>query len=1637
MILSKQKNNQKNNNSVLPNQNNISSVLDSYINSIRDLDTAIQVICNSYLFENSYDLTSLDIKSYDYLLNLFIDVISSSIKSISEKINKNNINEININKEGFKYLIDFYSHISELIEIFTENYDNDDKEKKVIIAFKTITDALGEIFSVINNIFNTIPSDEQLLQLDNFINRSFEILNKIIDNFSKTIKTIFLKLTSIFIAVRLANMFDVEDLEVYDNIIGNVKKVYECLNSLFTGLYKNPKLVPFIMPGPNGNSLATTVLESYSFILEKIRGVFGEAMPTNLMGLAAKITGWDNTVIGIKGIKKIINELIGKRKFFNLLKSTGNIALVTSHVILYAEIMKSLRTAFAVAIPTGIFAKIANSLNTWDNITSAVEGLEKACSVTEESVGSVLKDKIFGINEIAITQFNTQLLIELRKAFFEAILTGFVAKAANSSKSWDYIYKGVLNLRLLHFLAKEESMVSYLKNKYLGINELSTAKMQTELLIELRKAFFEAILTGIVASIALNINSFQHIIKSIVQLTIFTLVIDVLLLSALPIYKNSDIILEELNLIKEIIKTLMPIFAISIILGIIALPLKFLIKPILIGLVSLIAVVVSVFGIAFLMNELNKRDINVIAEFLKLTVVFTILIPMFTILIALSVVAGLSIIGMGIIIHALFVLCIIALEISMIANLVNKQDPVEGIVKLTIVMGLLWITFKVIQKIILISIGFVFMAPILMFALLGLMVIALEINVISSIINSQNVVEAQIKLTIVTAFLFASMVGLIAVSLIAVFVLLAIPKIFFALLGVISIVLLMGLIIVPDSIITNIVKLNALLVLFLITGGLLILINKVFEIVSIGKIIMNILSLIGVIFAFIALSFVSLALIPLMFSLPFVLAAFTVITTAILFIALELKLFEMISLNKDKIDENIGIIKDSLRSIIEFMKDDNSGDVEINRDVWEVDKILALFLTAPAFAIGFVCLSFMILIAAELWVLEKIKLDKTKIIENITTINQVLTVITEFLTNDRYDNNLKIVDYEVWKNDKILAMFLMVPVVFSAILVTSMLIIIAAELWILEKIKIDKTKITENVTTILGTINLILEKLFNKDGIIKLEKDDNDNAFKIFGKNMLNMISERAAGVGAIIDMMLAVPMLIASIITVGLVLFIANTLKKLTKINFTNKDKITIGNNITTIFDTIKAINEKLNEPFNKNTDTQSQEEPWWKKAWNRVVERNDRIKSIQDGILNTGSLALVYLNTMMLSEIVDDLNKISTFNLKASDVTGKTKEIMDVCRFVADSLKAEKIKNVKVGKVEKITNVIKMLSDSVTSLMNITTNQTSITPEGQIDYCLKPIISIISFMNGTYKVDGKDYTGFSTLDIDGGLFDSGYYGKFKDIISIEELLIESGKKLQGLNLNETQVDSIISCLIKPIQKITNEIRDRQITDNELDLIERYGTITGSIIDTTKKLTSINSVNFENYSQNVIGFIENVHKNKSADLSTLKRLVSHLNSMNETSSQLETSKFGNYIKLFKDSNLINVSKIKTLKENLKEITEYSKNMSDNFEKISTVLSDKLVVVLEKMKTMLETISDFGNNTSFNLQQNNQPYSLLPTTNEINNKQNNQQKIRNEYIEANMETMLQYEKIKEQNISEIRDTLDEITLVLKSIKDNT
>jgi hypothetical protein len=108
--------------------------------------------------------------------------------------------------------------------------------------------------------------------------------------------------------------------------------------------------------------------------------------------------------------------------------------------------------------------------------------------------------------------------------------------------------------------------------------------------------------------------------------------------------------------------------------------------------------------------------------------------------------------------------------------------------------------------------------------------------------------------------------------------------------------------------------------------------------------------------------------------------------------------------------------------------------------------------------------------------------------------------------------------------------------------------------------------------------------------------------------------------------------------------------------------------------------------------------------------------------------------------------------------------------------------------------------------------------------------------------------------------------------------------------------------------------------------------------------------------------------------------------------------------------------------------------MSDNFEKLSNVLSDKLVVVLEKMKTTLESLGGFETNIKLEEQK---TVPQAGTVDYADMKTKQWVYPGKENIEVNLDRMIQFEKIKEQNINEIRDTLDEISLILRNVKENT
>jgi hypothetical protein len=131
-----------------------------------------------------------------------------------------------------------------------------------------------------------------------------------------------------------------------------------------------------------------------------------------------------------------------------------------------------------------------------------------------------------------------------------------------------------------------------------------------------------------------------------------------------------------------------------------------------------------------------------------------------------------------------------------------------------------------------------------------------------------------------------------------------------------------------------------------------------------------------------------------------------------------------------------------------------------------------------------------------------------------------------------------------------------------------------------------------------------------------------------------------------------------------------------------------------------------------------------------------------------------------------------------------------------------------------------------------------------------------------------------------------------------------------------------------------------------------------------------------------------------------------------------------NFTTFVDKANSIDTNKIKTVKDMFAEMTELSKSIKGDFDKLADVLSDKLVVVLEKLQ---ETISGIPTNVSVSQNtggQNNSTNTLVPNTQSKQQTQVSTVKPQNN------------DKINK-NLVDIKDSIDDMIALLTSVKNNT
>ena len=338
---------------------------------------------------------------------------------------------------------------------------------------------------------------------------------------------------------------------------------------------------------------------------------------------------------------------------------------------------------------------------------------------------------------------------------------------------------------------------------------------------------------------------------------------------------------------------------------------------------------------------------------------------------------------------------------------------------------------------------------------------------------------------------------------------------------------------------------------------------------------------------------------------------------------------------------------------------------------------------------------------------------------------------------------------------------------------------------------------------------------------------------------------------------------------------------------------------------------------------------------------------------------------------------------------------------------------------------NVVKIISTLINTISseNITTTIKSLSKKS-----LKNISVLLSSLGNIKNV----------VDAIQGLAEMRFPVKFDS----------NGTPTEWRALTETETETAKTNLTNLLKDVLLAVSSEELTStlNGMSAKARknFETIMGSISgmnDLTNSLIQLGSS--DNISKSKSGITElktllidyasifvkdknttSIDKIDDSTVSKMNSIVSIQEKIGKIDNKKISDTNNSFIKFIDKANSIDTNNIKTVKDMFAEMAELSKSLKGDFDKLADVLSDKLVVVLEKLQ---ETISGIPTNVSVSqktVSQNNSTNTLIPST------QSKQQTQVNTLQPQNNDKI-------NKNLVDIKDSIDDMISLLTSVKNNT
>lgn len=387
--------------------------------------------------------------------------------------------------------------------------------------------------------------------------------------------------------------------------------------------------------------------------------------------------------------------------------------------------------------------------------------------------------------------------------------------------------------------------------------------------------------------------------------------------------------------------------------------------------------------------------------------------------------------------------------------------------------------------------------------------------------------------------------------------------------------------------------------------------------------------------------------IPVMIPAAIGLFAMIGVTTLVTILASMLLILQHIKLDGKAIQDNVDTIINTSKYIIArlFIKDKDEKDTKwrrFGRKRFALKAILFLIVTSlTVFTIN--------LIAVQLRILQSLKLDSRAIVDNTNIVLNTASNLIESIMH-RKDNSEENKSKKPWiekllskKGSNIggiISIIMNIAYLAITIAAVTLILLISAQLRILQTINLDHAQILFNTNTVILTAQTLIDSIFNKKDTVR-EGETNEKK-----KGLLKRL---ISGIGDGIEMIASIGWLSTALISVGLVSKLANHLNTINSLpDLSNVESKTV------------AICNAADKVINSITT-----------PTNDAVATNNRLS--------------------VLERVTNMLNSIS---IDTADVDNAGKMLDNYVNFV------DKVNSVEVNKLENATNMFKQMSRFSTSI-------------------------------------------------------------------------------------------------------------------------------------------------------------------------------------------------------------------------------------------------------------------------------------------------------------------------------------------------